>query len=336
MRNLAATYRPTKLADVVGQEQAKTILANHLANNPKSSYLFTGSAGTGKTTCARIFARELNGGSDFNTIEINAADNTGVDGVRKIIADAGKLPIGTPYKVFILDECHMLSTQAWNALLKLIEEPPTTVVFLFCTTDSQKIPATIISRVLRVDFCRLQSDLIVSRLEWILEQEQLAPISKESLRYIAELSNGGMRDAISLLDKVLGYGIEVTPELINTALGLLGDNKACQLMEYLCQHDTKATIEFVDSLNSGNFDYKSWILDFRRFIIKATMVKLDVPAHLYVLSDDIIARIKQIATVPELFRISDELNTLCTELVMEQDPYTHIMASLCILAGGTE
>ena len=333
MRNLAATYRPMNLADVVGQEQAKAILSTHLATKPKSSYLFTGNAGTGKTTCARIFAHELNKGSDFNTIEINAADNTGVDGVRKIISDAGKLPIGTPYKIFILDECHMLSNQAWNALLKLIEEPPDTVVFLFCTTDPHKIPGTIISRVLRVDFRRIELSLIVKRLLWILEQEQLPAIEEKSLKYIAQLANGGMRDAISLLDKVLGYGVEVTPELINTALGMLGEDTSFELFECICNHDVQRTLNLLDELNVHTLDYKSWVMEFRRFVVKALMIKLGADTEQLALSEEMINKIRQMQCDIQVLRIADYLNTICNEIVLDSDPFTHIKIDFAKLAG---
>lgn len=321
------------LADVVGQEQAKAILSTHLATKPKSSYLFTGNAGTGKTTCARIFAHELNKGSDFNTIEINAADNTGVDGVRKIISDAGKLPIGTPYKIFILDECHMLSNQAWNALLKLIEEPPDTVVFLFCTTDPHKIPGTIISRVLRVDFRRIELSLIVKRLLWILEQEQLPAIEEKSLKYIAQLANGGMRDAISLLDKVLGYGVEVTPELINTALGMLGEDTSFELFECICNHDVQRTLNLLDELNVHTLDYKSWVMEFRRFVVKALMIKLGADTEQLALSEEMINKIRQMQCDIQVLRIADYLNTICNEIVLDSDPFTHIKIDFAKLAG---
>lgn len=323
MRNLAATYRPSTLDDVVGQEQAKAILLTHLNSKPRSSYAFCGGAGTGKTTCARIFAHSLNN-SDFNIIEINAADNTGVDGVRKIITDASRVPIGTPYKIFILDECHMLSTQAWNALLKLIEEPPDSVVFICCTTDPHKIPATIMSRVLRVDFKRIDLNLIVKRLAWILEQEQLPPIEESSLKYIAQLANGGMRDAISLLDKVLGYGVEVTQDLINSALGMIGAETSYQLLEYLLNRDAQQALALLDSLSVNNLDYKAWIMDFRRFVVKAVMIMLNVNSDQLALPEEIIEKIRQIAWNAHLLRLANALNRVCNDLVWESDPLTRI------------
>lgn len=331
MRNLAATYRPTKLEDVVGQEQAKAILRTHLASKPKSSYLFCGNAGTGKTTCARIFAHELNK-ADFNIIEINAADNTGVDGVRKIITDAARVPIGTQYKIFVLDECHMLSTQAWNALLKLIEEPPDSVVFLFCTTDPHKIPGTIMSRVLRVDFKRIDLNLIVKRLAWILEQEQLPSIEESSLKYIAQLANGGMRDAISLLDKVLGYGVEVTQDLINSALGMVGAETSYQLLDCILRHEVVQTLAMIDSLSVNNLDYKAWIMDFRRFMTKVIMIMLGADTDQLALPDEIIEKIQQMPKNPKVMLIADSLNRVCNALILESDPLTRIRIEFIKLA----
>lgn len=331
MRNLAATYRPIKIEDVIGQEQAKAILLTHLSNKPKSSYLLCGNAGTGKTTCARIFAHSLNN-SNFNIIEINAADNTGVDGVRKIITDASRVPIGTPYKIFILDECHMLSTQAWNALLKLIEEPPDSVVFLFCTTDPHKIPGTIMSRVLRVDFKRIDLNLIVKRLAWILEQEQLPPIEESSLKYIAQLANGGMRDAISLLDKVLGYGVEVTQDLINSALGTVGAETSYHLLECILNNDVLQTVNMIDSLSVNNLDYKAWIMDFRRFVVKAVMIMLGADTDQLALPDEVIEKIRQLPKNPKIMLIADLLNHICNALVLESDPLTRIRIEFIKLA----
>lgn len=331
MRNLAATYRPSTLDDVVGQEQAKAILMTHLTSKPKSSYLFCGNAGTGKTTCARIFARALNK-AEFNIIEINAADNTGVDGVRKIITDASRVPIGTQYKIFVLDECHMLSTQAWNALLKLIEEPPDSVVFLFCTTDPHKIPGTIMSRVLRVDFKRIDLNLIVKRLAWILEQEQLPPIEESSLKYIAQLANGGMRDAISLLDKVLGYGVTVTQDLINSALGTVGAETSYHLLECILNNDVLQTVNMIDSLSVNNLDYKAWIMDFRRFVVKAVMIMLGADTDQLALPDEVIEKIRQLPKNPKIMLIADLLNHVCNALVLESDPLTRIRIEFIKLA----
>lgn len=332
MRNLAAKYRPTVLEDVVGQEQAKRVLRTHLDSKPKSGYLFVGSAGTGKTTCARIFASELNRCKQ-NIFEINAADNTGVDGVRKIISDARHKPIGTPYKIYILDECHMLSVQAWNALLKLIEEPPETVVMLLCTTDPRKIPNTITSRVLRLDFSRIDVSKVAERLKWILDQENIRIDDVEPLRYIAQLANGGMRDAITMLDKVLGYDVSINFDIINTALGLVGFDMSIGILRSFYEHDSTSLLGILDKINNGGIDFKVWVQDFRRFILNAVEVQLQISSDLIALPPDVIVEIDRFPKDGRLFHILMTLNDLVNSVLMEPDPYTLIRVIFLKIVG---
>lgn len=171
MQSLAVKYRPKTFDDVVEQSSIKVILEQQLSTGTfKHAYLFCGGAGTGKTTCARIFANEINKNSG-NPIEIDAASNNGVDDVREIIQQAKTKSLDSEYKVFIIDECHSLSNTAWQAMLKLIEEPPAKSIFIFCTTDPQKIPKTILSRVQRYDFNRISQEGIVKRLKHIIDKE---------------------------------------------------------------------------------------------------------------------------------------------------------------------
>lgn len=331
MRNLAAVYRPTKLDDVVGQEDPKKVLRNHLQAKPKSGYLFVGSAGTGKTTCARIFAHELNGQS--NIYEINAADNTGVEGVRKIISDARHKPIGTKYKIFILDECHMLTVQAWNALLKLVEEPPESVVLLFCTTDPRKIPNTITSRVLRLDFTRIDIDAVTDRLLWILEQENITGVQREPLRYIAQLANGGMRDAITMMDKVLGYGVDINFDVINTALGLVGFDVPMNILKALYDHNFKGLIDVLDDINRKGVDFKAWVQDFRRFVLQAVELQLGVKLEDVALPKDISSNLATLPQDGRLFQTLCSLDDLVQLIIMEPDPYTLVKVHFLRIAG---
>ena len=170
-QSLAVKYRPTTFSDVVEQGSIKVILENQLKDNSiKHAYLFCGGAGTGKTTCARIFANEINNHKG-TPIEIDGASNNSVESVRTIIQQSRQQSLDSTYKIYIIDECHSLSNSAWQAMLKLLEEPPATAIFIFCTTDPQKIPNTILSRVQRYDFQRISQKGIVDRLREILEQE---------------------------------------------------------------------------------------------------------------------------------------------------------------------
>jgi len=170
-RTLAIKYRPRVWGDVVEQGSTKIILQQQLESGEvKNAYLFCGPAGCGKTTCARIFANDINKG-EGNPIELDAASNNGVDDVREIINQAKTKSLNSEYKIFIIDECHALSNSAWQAMLKIIEEPPAKSIFIFATTDPQKIPKTILSRVQRYDFQRISQKGIVDRLKYILDEE---------------------------------------------------------------------------------------------------------------------------------------------------------------------
>ena len=169
--SLAVKYRPQSFDDVTEQESTKIILTQQLESGEiQHAYLFVGGAGTGKTTCARIFANEINQHKG-QPIELDAASNSGVDDVRNIIQQAKLKSLDSEYKVFIIDECHALSNTAWQAFLKLLEEPPAKSIFIFCTTNPEKIPKTILSRVQRFDFKRISQQGIVNRLRYIIEQE---------------------------------------------------------------------------------------------------------------------------------------------------------------------
>lgn len=171
VKTLAIKYRPATWEDVVEQSSTKIILQQQLESGEvKNAYLFCGPAGCGKTTCARIFANDINHG-EGNPIELDAASNNGVDDVRNIIQQAKTKSLDSEYKIFIIDECHALSNSAWQAMLKIIEEPPAKSIFIFCTTNPERIPKTILSRVQRYDFNRISTEGIVDRLEYILQQE---------------------------------------------------------------------------------------------------------------------------------------------------------------------
>ena len=218
-------FRPTVFEDVKGQEHIVTTLKNQIRSGRTShAYLFCGTRGTGKTTIAKIFAKAVNcehpvdgspcgecaicrsiaAGTSMNVIEIDAASNNGVDSIRQIVEEVNYSPAEGKYKVYIIDEVHMLSIGAFNALLKTLEEPPAYVIFILATTEVHKIPITILSRCQRYDFRRISIDTIADRLKELTQKEQVQ-IEEKAVRYIAKVADGSMRDALSLLDQCIAF-----------------------------------------------------------------------------------------------------------------------------------
>lgn len=265
-QSLAIKYRPKTFDDVVEQGAVKLILTEQLRTNThKNCYLFTGGAGTGKTTCARIFANEINSGKG-NPIEIDAASNNGVENVREIIDNAKFKALDAPYKVYIIDECHMLSTGAWNAMLKLLEEPPAQTIFIMCTTDPQKIPATILSRVQRFDFQRITFEGIVKRLTYICEEEKVKA-DKEAIEYIAKIADGGCRDAITLLDKCISFNPEVNIDNVTEALGTTNYGTMMDLTNAIICLVPARAIEIVEGAYRSGIDLKQFIKQYSYFLL---------------------------------------------------------------------
>lgn len=267
MISLAVKYRPKKFEDVVGQSATVRILQNQLQNNEtKQAYLFIGSAGCGKTTCARIFANELNKGIG-SPIELDAASHNSVDDIRELTNQAQMQSIAGEYKVFILDELHMLSGGAWAALLKLIEEPPAKTVFIGCTTNPEKIPKTILSRCQRFDFRRMQNDEIEDRLEYIVRQEYTdSTFDAESLEFIAKQANGGMRDAITLLDKCLSYSPDLVISNVVKALGAVNYETYIELFTDLYYNYQEQMIDLIEAVYANGVDIKQFMDDFCWFV----------------------------------------------------------------------
>ena len=267
-------YRPAAFADVVGQEHITHTLQSEVASgNPAHAYLFTGSRGTGKTTCAKILAKALNcrnpqngdpcgecevcrgidDGSVLDVLEIDAASNNGVDNIRDLRDEANFTPAVGKYRVYIIDEAHMLSTGAFNALLKIMEEPPAHVVFILATTEVHKIPATILSRCQRFDFYRIPRDAIASRLEYIAGKEGFT-VTREAAELIAGLSDGALRDAISLLDLCSSYSREITRDTVLEASGTVGTGHLYDLADAAADGDTARALAIAGELSRRSMD----------------------------------------------------------------------------------
>lgn len=317
MINLANKYRPRRFEDVVAQEYVKEILLNQLESGEvKHAYLFCGGAGTGKTTSARIFAKEVNQGQG-NPIEIDAASNNGVENVRNIIEDSKFKSLDSKYKVYIIDEVHMLSTGAFNALLKTLEEPPSGTIFILCTTDPQKIPGTIMSRVQRFDFTRIKNEDIVSQLIYILESEneEGAPYSwtKEALSFIGKLANGGMRDAITRLEKVLDYTSDITVEAVSAALGTPDYETFVELTSVILSNETESSLKMLDDFHMSGKDLKLTMRNYTDFLVDLCKFYLTQDISFTSLPDYLVEDLKTIrdsADYSLLLWMLEEINKL--------------------------
>ncbi len=272
-------WRPKTFDDVVGQEHITTTLKNEVsAGKTAHSYLFTGSRGTGKTTCSKILAMAVNclhpvngnpcmecevckgieDGSILDVLEIDAASNNGVDDVRVLREEANYTPAQCRYRVYIIDETHMLSTSAFNALLKIMEEPPEHVKFILATTEVHKVPATVLSRCQRFDFVRIQTEEIAARLSYIASQESFE-LTQEAAFLIARLADGGMRDALSILDQCIAFSDRVDEEVVSKATGLVSRDYLFQIAQVIAQKDPSQAIGMMDKLYAGAKDLQKLV-----------------------------------------------------------------------------
>lgn len=288
---LANKYRPKKFEDVSEQGAIKTIIENQIKSNDiRNAYLFCGGAGTGKTTCARIVAGMINEGQG-NPIELDAASNNSVDDVRRIITDSKFKSMDSKYKIYIIDECHSLSNAAWQAMLKLLEEPPKSTVFIFCTTDPQKIPGTILSRVQRYNFQRISKEGIIKRLKFIIESENQENITSrifyedEAIDYIAKQAQGGMRDAITTLDKCLQYNNNLSLQNVVTVLS--SGVTPYELFDFtmlLLNKDSKNALNMLNSFFMSGIDmslllnmYFEFLLNIQKYLVLGDKTVSNLP-----------------------------------------------------------
>ena len=334
MEALATKYRPRTFKDVVCQDNIKKVLTNQLETGEiKQAYLFCGSAGTGKTTSARIFASDVNEGKG-KPIEIDGASNNGVDNIRSIIDDCRMKSLDSKYKVYIIDEVHMLSIGAFNALLKVLEEPPKGVIFILCTTDPHKIPATILSRLQRFDFKRIPQFEIVQRLKYILQQEGKITYDIEALEYIAKLADGGMRDAIMKLDTVLGYTTNITLQAVLDCLGITNYQHLLKIVQGIINKQPDEAIQIIDKIYRDGKDLKLFVKDLNKFVLDLCKLNITRNKELTMIPTDIMRQCIHIATNTskyDLVDILDGVNNLLDKIKYEQNPKNLIESELIIL-----
>ena len=326
-------WRPKTFEDVVGQDHITLTLKNEVSAGKFShAYLFTGSRGTGKTTCSKIVAKAVNclhpqdgnpcneclnckgidDGSILDVVEIDAASNNGVDNIRQLREEAYFLPSVAKYRVYILDECHMLSAGAVNALLKILEEPPEHVIFILATTEIHKVLPTILSRCQRFDFKRIKSQVIAERLLYVAEQENIH-LEKAAAMLIARLSDGGMRDALSLLDLCISYAQQITEQTVVETAGLTGQGPLFELVRAIIQKDPAGALRVVDQLSENSMDFtrlcEQMVIHYRNLMIVKTVK--DPEDLIQMLPEDLQKLREQSAQV--------SLNTIMSGLEILQD-----------------
>lgn len=288
-------FRPSTFEDVKGQDHIVTTLKNQIrADRIGHAYLFCGTRGTGKTTIAKILARSVNckhpvdgspcnecptckailAGVSTNVIEIDAASNNGVDNIREIREEVAYRPTQGRYKVYIIDEVHMLSTGAFNALLKTLEEPPSYVIFILATTEANKIPVTILSRCQRYDFRRITIDTIAARLSELMEKEGV-DVEEKAIRYVAKAGDGSMRDALSLLDQCIAFylGQKLTYDKVLEVLGTVDTEIFSQMLRTILAGDVTGSIRTLETLLNRGKELGQFVTDFTWYLRNLLLVK---------------------------------------------------------------
>ena len=329
-------FRPTEFGDVRGQDHIVTTLKNQInADRIGHAYLFCGTRGTGKTTVAKIFARAVNcehpvdgnpcgtcaacrsiaAGTSMNVIEIDAASNNGVDNIREIRDEVAYSPTEGKYKVYIIDEVHMLSIGAFNALLKTLEEPPSYVIFILATTEAHKIPVTILSRCQRYDFRRITADTITARLQELTEKEGVETEEK-ALRYIAKAADGSMRDALSLLDQCIAFYLnqKLTYDHVLDVLGAVDTEVYSKLLRMTLNRDLPGVMAEIEELVIQGRELGQFVSDFTWYLRNLLLLKSnDNLEDILDVSTENLARLKEEAlqieddTLMRYIRIFSEL-----------------------------
>ena len=330
-------YRPKVFSDVYGQDHVTSTLKNEIKNGRVShAYLFTGSRGTGKTTCAKILAKAVNcehnvdgepcnecevckgldNGSIYDVVEIDAASNNGVDNIRELRDETNYAPSRGKYRVYIIDEVHMLSTGAFNALLKTLEEPPAHVIFILATTEVHKLPATILSRCQRFDFKRIQPETMAVRLKEVAGLEGLN-LDDDAAVLIARIADGALRDGLSILDQCAGRSKDINSDLVSEVAGLAGREAMYKLSDCIANSDSNTAMSIISDLYQNSFDMERLCVEminhFRNFLVAKTVRK---SRELIICTDDeyntILEASKEFTVESIVFALDLFQNTLVT------------------------
>lgn len=308
--NLASKYRPKTFDDVVEQGMMINIVKSMCESNQleNRNFLFIGPAGCGKTSTARIIANHLNQ-NQGTPIEIDAASHSGADDMRLIVQQASQFPVGMKYKVFIIDECHSISSTGWQVLLKCLEEQPAKTVFLLCTTNPEKIPATILSRVQTFQLSKISLQGIFNRLKYVIEAEKsegkTITYQEDALTLVAKLANGGLRDSLTLLDKCLAYSLDITTENVIQALDLPNYDTYFALLNGLVKKDNKTITDIVNSVYNSGTNFVKWFESFHSFI--ANIIK-------YIYIKDISATMIPSTYLSKIENYNEQHASLCLKL----------------------
>lgn len=342
-------YRPKKFANVVGQNHiVKTLLNQINSNHISHAYLFCGTRGTGKTSIAKIFAMSINclnnkdgepcmecescknvlNKQDPNIIEIDAASNNGVDNIREIRDEVKYPPINGKYKIYIIDEVHMLSAGAFNALLKTLEEPPSHVIFILATTDPQKIPATIHSRCQRFDFKRILPQEMLTAIKKYMDNENIK-ITDEAINYIIRMSDGAMRDALSILDQCISFyfGEEITLQKVTEIIGTVDDKICCDFVNLLCEKETEKVLNMINKIVMDGKDINQFLSTLILFLRDAVIYKSTGDLDSWVERQDIFRNLN--LTFANGIKLLEDFSRLQNELKYAINPKV-LFEILCI------
>ncbi len=361
-RALYRKWRPKTFDEVYGQTHVTRTLKNELATGRVShAYLFTGTRGTGKTSCAKILSKAVNclhpvdgnpcneceickgidSGSILDVIEMDAASNNGVNDVRDLRDEANFLPTVAKYRVYIIDEVHMLSTAAFNALLKTLEEPPAHVIFILATTDLQKLPTTILSRCQRFDFKRISAPEIVRRLKEVAAGENVS-ITDEAANLIANLAEGGMRDAVSLMDRCLSVTEEIDEQTVSDVMGIAGTSYMFRLSDCISKKDFTTAFKLTDELYNGFCDIDKicsrLAYHFRNLMVASSVHNCN---DLIVCSESELEQYKKEAKkfrLPEILECIDIINSTSSGLrdsVNKRIQFESAIIKMCAANGGS-